>query len=78
MTLRSPAVAALALVGSGVSSPQSVCLYVAPGASVYVVPTLRGQYYDAAPAIYPGPYAPPAPVVAALERSFPAGRWGLK
>lgn len=65
MMLRSLAVAALTLAGSGVSFAQSVYLYVAPGASVYVVPTPHAQYYDGAPAIYPGTYASPPPVVAA-------------
>ena len=52
---------------------QSIYLYVAPGASVYVTPTpngaYNGAYYNGAPAVYPevypGPYATPAPVVAA-------------
>jgi hypothetical protein len=65
MMLRSLAVAALTLAGSGVACAQSVYLYVAPGASVYVTPTPNGPYYNGAPAVYPGPYpepyAPPAP-----------------
>ena len=69
MMLRPLAVAALTLAGSGVACAQSVYLYVAPGASVYVTPTPNGPYYNGAPAVYPGPYhgpyAPPAPVVAA-------------
>jgi len=69
MMLRSLAVAALTLAGSGAACAQSVYLYVAPGASVYVTPTPNGPYYNGAPAVYPGPYsgpyAPPAPVVAA-------------
>ena len=69
MMLRSLAAAALTLAGSGVACAQSVYLYVAPGASVYVTPTPNGPYYNGAPAVYPGPYpgpyAPPAPVVAA-------------
>ena len=77
MMLRSLAVAALTLAGSGVACAQSVYLYVAPGASVYVTPTPNGPYYNGAPAVYPGPYpepyAPPAPVVAApLSPSYPA------
>ena len=76
MMLRSLAVAALTLAGSGVACAQSVYLYVAPGASVYVTPTPNGPYYNGAPAVYPGPYpepyAPPAPVVAApLSPSYP-------
>jgi hypothetical protein len=69
MMLRSLAVAALTLAGSGIACAQSVYLYVAPGASVYVAPTPNGAYYNGAPAVYPGfypqgPYAPPpvAPV----------------
>ena len=65
MMLRSLAVAALTLAGSGVACAQSVYLYVAPGASVYVTPMPNGPYNNGAPAVYPGPYAPPAPVVAA-------------
>jgi len=69
MMLRPLAVAALTLAGSGVACAQSVYLYVAPGASVYVTPTPNGPYYNGAPAVYPGPYpgpyAPPAPVVVA-------------
>ena len=69
MMLRSLAVAALTLAGSGAACAQSVYLYVAPGASVYVTPTPNGPYYNGAPAVYPGPYptpyGPPAPVVAA-------------
>ena len=69
MMLRSLAVAALTLAGSGIACAQSVYLYVAPGASVYVAPTPNGAYYNGAPAVYPGfypqgPYVPP-PVVAA-------------
>ena len=76
MMLRSLAVAALTLAGSGVACAQSVYLYVAPGASVYVTPTPNG-YYNGAPTVYPGPYpgpfAPPAPVVAApLSPAYPA------
>jgi hypothetical protein len=70
MMLRSLAVAALILAGSGVACAQSVYLYVAPGASVYVAPTPNGPYYNGAPAVYPGPYpgpyAPP-PVYAPTE-----------
>jgi hypothetical protein len=69
MMFRSLAVAALTLAGSGVACAQSVYLYVAPGASVYVTPTPNGPYYNGAPTVYqgpyPGPYAPAAPVVAA-------------
>ena len=69
MMLRSLAVAALTVAGSGVASAQSVYLYVAPGASVYVTPAPNGPYYNGAPAVYPGTYpgayAPPPPVVAA-------------
>jgi hypothetical protein len=69
MMLRPLAVAALTLAGSGVACAQSVYLYVAPGASVYVTPTPNGPYYNGAPAVYPGPYpgpyAPRGPVVAA-------------
>jgi hypothetical protein len=77
MMLRSLAAAALTLAGSGVACAQSVYLYVAPGASVYVTPTPNGPYYNGAPAVYPAPYAepyaPPAPVVAApLSPSYPA------
>jgi len=36
MMLRSLAIAALTLAGSGIACAQSVYLYVAPGASVYV------------------------------------------
>jgi hypothetical protein len=64
MMLRSLAVAALTLAGSGIACAQSIYLYVAPGASVYVTPTPDGAYYNGALAVYPGPYAPPAPVVA--------------
>jgi len=67
MMLRPLAVAALTLAGSGVACAQSVYLYVAPGASVYVTPTPNGPYYNGAPAVYPGPYAPPAPVYAPTE-----------
>src|SRR5438045_3805174 len=69
MMLRSLAVAALTFAGADVACAQSVYLYVAPGASVYVTPTPNGPYYNGAPAVYPGPYtepyAPQAPVVAA-------------
>jgi hypothetical protein len=69
MMLHPLAVAALTLAGAGVACAQSVYLYVAPGASVYVTPTPNGPYYNGAPAVYPGPYpgpyAPPAPVVVA-------------
>jgi hypothetical protein len=76
MMLRSLAVAALTVAGSGVACAQSVYLYVAPGASVYVTPTPNG-YYNGAPTVYegpyPGPYAPPAPIVAApLSPANPA------
>ena len=73
MMLRSLAVAALTLAGSGVACAQSVYLYVAPGASVYVTPTPNG-YYNGAPTVYqgpyPGPYAPPA--AAPLSPAYPA------
>jgi len=64
MMLRSLTVAALTLAGSGIACAQSVYLYVAPGASVYVAPTPNGAYYNGAPAVYPGfypqgPYGPP-------------------
>jgi hypothetical protein len=77
MMFRSLAVAALTLAGSGVACAQSVYLYVAPGASVYVTPTPNGPYYNGAPTVYqglyPGPYAPPAPAVAApLPPAYPA------
>src|SRR5262249_6758841 len=69
MMLHSLAVAALMVTGSGVVCAQSVYLYVAPGASVYVTPTPNGYgaptVYEGA---YPGPYAPPAPIVAASMR----------
>ena len=75
MMLRSLAVAALTLAGSGVACAQSVYLYVAPGASVYVTPTPNG-YYNGAPTVYPGPYpgpyAPPAPAAAPLSPAYPA------
>jgi len=76
MMLRSLAVAALTVAGSGVACAQSVYLYVAPGASVYVTPTPNG-YFSGAPTVYegayPGPYAPPAPIVAApLSPANPA------
>ena len=69
MMLRSLAAAAITLAGSGIACAQSVYLYVAPGASVYIAPTPNGAYYNGAPAVYPGfypqgPYVPP-PVVAA-------------
>ena len=71
MMLRSLAVAALTLAGSGIACAQSVYLYVAPGASVYVAPTPNGAYYNGAPAVYPGvyppgAYGPPPPVAAPL------------
>jgi hypothetical protein len=76
MMLRSLTVAALTLAGSGVACAQSVYLYVAPSASVYVTPTPNGYYNGAATVYegpYPGPYAPPAPVVAApLSPAYPA------
>jgi hypothetical protein len=76
MMLRSLAVAALTLAGLGVACAQSVYLYVAPGASVYVTPTPNGPYYNGAPAVYPGPYPgpyTPLPVVAApLPPSYAA------
>jgi hypothetical protein len=56
MMLRSLAVAALTLAGSGIACAQSVYLYVAPGASVYVAPIPNGAYYNGAPAVYPGGY----------------------
>jgi hypothetical protein len=70
MMLRSLTVAALTLAGSGIACAQSVYLYVAPGASVYVAPAANGAYYNGAPAVYPGfypqgPYVPP-PVAAPL------------
>jgi hypothetical protein len=73
--LRSLAVAALTLAGSGIACAQSVYLYVAPGASVYVAPSPNGPYYNGAPAVYPGfypqePYAPPPVVAAPLPASF--------
>jgi hypothetical protein len=71
MMLRPLAVAALALAGSSVACAQSVYLYVAPGASVYVTPTPNSPYYNGAPGVhpgpYPGPYAPPASVYAPTE-----------
>ena len=74
MMRRSLAVAALTLAGSGIACAQSVYLYVAPGASVYVSPTPNGVYYNQAPAVYPevypqGPYAPPPVVGAPLPAS---------
>ena len=60
MMLRSLAGAALIFAGSGVACAQSVYLYVAPGASVYVTP---GGPYGAAPTLYPGA-AYPGPAVA--------------
>ena len=45
MMLRSLTVAALMLAGSGVACAQSVYLYVAPGASVYVTPTGNARKY---------------------------------
>lgn len=62
MMLRSLALAALTFAGSSVACAQSVYLYVAPGASVYVTPTPNGPYYNGPPAVYPGPYAPPAAI----------------
>ena len=59
-------VAALTLAGASVANAQSVYLYVAPGASVYVTP--NGPDYNGAPAVYPGTYPgsyAPAPVVVA-------------
>jgi hypothetical protein len=42
---------------------------LAPGALVYVTPPTNAPYYNGAPAVYPelypGPYAPPVPVIAA-------------
>jgi|SoiMethySBSTD1v2_1073268.scaffolds.fasta_scaffold614528_1 hypothetical protein len=75
MMLRSLAVAALTLAGSGIACAQSVYLHVAPGATVYVTPAPNGPYYNGngAPAVYPGPYAPPAPVVAT---PYPAPLYG--
>ena len=70
MMLRSLAVAALTLAGSGIACAQSIYLYVAPGASVYVTPTPNGAYSNGVPAVYPGtypgPYAP-APVYGPTE-----------
>ena len=66
MMLRPLAIAALTLAGASVASAQSVYLYVAPGASVYVTP--NGPDYNGAPAVYPGTYPgsyAPAPVVVA-------------
>ena len=76
MMLRSLAVAALTVAASGVACAQSVYLYFAPGASVYVTPTPNG-YFNGAPTVYegayPGSYAPPAPIVAApLSPTYPA------
>lgn len=59
--IRSLAVAALTLAGLGVACAQSVYLYLAPGASVYVTPTPNGPYYNGAPAVYPAPYPGPYP-----------------
>ena len=75
MMLRSLAVAALTVAGLGVAYAQSVYLYVAPGASVYVTPTPNGPYYNGAPAVYPGPYPGPyaPPVVAAPLSPYGAG-----
>jgi hypothetical protein len=64
MILRSLAVAALTLAGPGIACAQSIYLYVAPGASVYVAPTPNGAYYNGTLAVYPGAYVPP-PLVAA-------------
>jgi hypothetical protein len=73
MMLRSLAVAALTVTGSGVACAQSVYLYVAPGASVYVTPIPNGGYNGAVyQGPYPAPYAPPAPVGAApLSPAYP-------
>jgi hypothetical protein len=72
MMLRSLAVAALTVAGSGVACAQSVYLYVAPGASVYVTPTPNG-YFNGAPTVYEGAYALPVPIVAApLSPANPA------
>jgi hypothetical protein len=64
-------VAALTFAGSGLACAQSVYLYIAPGASVYVTPAPNGPYYNHAPAVYPAPYpgayAPPASVYAPNE-----------
>jgi hypothetical protein len=69
MMLRSLTVAALTLAGSGIACAQSVYLYVAPGASVYVVPMPNGAY-NGAPAVYSGGYPPgaygPPPVAVPL------------
>ena len=68
------AVAALTLAGASVANAQSVYLYVAPGASVYVTP--NGPDYNGAPAVYPGTYPgsyAPAPVVVAPAPA-PRGR----
>lgn len=73
MMLRSLAVAALTLAGSGVACSQSVYLYVAPGASVYVTPTPNGPYYDGAPTVYPRPYPGSyAPLASPLSLAYPA------
>ena len=66
----------LARAAAGVACAQSVYLYVAPGASVYVTPTLNGYYNGSPTAGYRGPYAPPAPVVAApLSPAFVAAEY---
>jgi hypothetical protein len=66
MLYRSLAAAALTLAGTGAALAQTVYLYVAPGASVYVTPPANG-IYGAPPAAYvPGGavYGAPGPVVA--------------
>jgi hypothetical protein len=69
MMLRALTVAALTLAGSGIACAQSIYLYVAPGASVYVAPAPNGAY-SSAPAVYPGAYLPgaygPPPVAVPL------------
>jgi hypothetical protein len=65
MMRRSLAIAAITFAGSSIACAQSVYLYVAPGASVYVSSMPNGAYYNGAPAVHPqGAYGPP-PVVAA-------------
>ena len=73
MMLRSLAVAALTVAGSGVACAQSVYLYVAPGASVYVTPTPNG-YYNGAPTVYEGAYPGPPIVAAPRSPATPAPR----
>ena len=71
MMLRPLAFAALTLAGASVANAQSVYLYVAPGASVYVTP--NGPDYNGAPAVYPGTYPgsyAPAPVVVAPSQGY--------